>query len=90
LEQIAKESVELHRPVMEILTAFLRDTPRSRRWGAAVVPRLRTDFQAIATVLGRRDVSHDPENFRLDLMGVRLSRANLRGRPAPEGQLPAR
>jgi uncharacterized protein YjbI with pentapeptide repeats len=92
LEQIAKESKELHGPVMEILTAFLREHSREPEEtqsarvesGASissnaaearaenVAPRLPADFQAIATVLGRRKLSHDPDGFRLDLHGVAL------------------
>lgn len=97
LEQIAKESQELHGPVMEILTAFLRE--HSRKPGEAsaeleegdiaasthsdaasnehTVP-LRADFQAIATVLGRREVSHDPDGFRLDVRGVALGVVDFR------------
>lgn len=78
LEQIAKESKELHGPVMEILTAFLREhSPQLRReeldqlWHA--------DFQAIATVLGRRQVSHEPPRFRLDLRGVALAQVSFVG-----------
>ncbi len=93
LEQIAKESKELHRPVMEILTAFLREHSRkpealaSHRNVATTDPtptkrhaqHLRADFQAIATVLGRRKVSHDPDGFTLDLHGVTLSHVDLMG-----------
>src|SRR5215472_4566748 len=73
LEQIARESAELHRPVMEILTAFLREhsqpaetvPKQADNQGSPPTPsheateqamRLRADFQAIATVLGRRNL----------------------------------
>jgi uncharacterized protein YjbI with pentapeptide repeats len=99
LEQIAKESVELHRPVMEILTAFLREHTRKPQETSAMLaekdvrptteadpaategaaPRLRADFQAIATVLGRRQVLHDLTDFILDLRGAELQEANFRG-----------
>jgi len=73
LEQVAKESVELYQPVMEILTAFLREHCREPEGASAMhEAHLRADFQAIATVLGRREVSHDPDVFRLDLHGVAL------------------
>jgi hypothetical protein len=97
LEQVAKESAELHGPVMEILTAFLRE--HSRRKGTPSAPvenetstsrqgepasnvraaPPRADFQAIATVLGRRQVSQDPDGFRLDLRGVALVAVDFTG-----------
>jgi hypothetical protein len=68
LEQIAHDSPkELHGPVMETLTAFLREhsSPSERNAQEARPPgaapprlegvRLSGDFQAIAAVLGRRD-----------------------------------
>ena len=97
LEQVAKESKELHRPVMEILTAFLREHSRKPREASAELAEgevaastqsdaasnkqampLRADFQAIATVLGRREVSHDPDGFSLDLRGVALGMVDFR------------
>lgn len=97
LEQIAKESRELHQPVMEMLTAFLREhsrksqdmpptlavaemrTPTNGDQGAAQGSRqrLRADFQAAATVLGRRELNHDPAGFVLDLRGVALEGVDL-------------
>jgi hypothetical protein len=79
LEQIAKESKELHGPVMEILTAFLREhSPNAKETSAEFAPP-RADFQAIATVLGRRQVGHDPDGFRLDFRGVALDVVNFEG-----------
>jgi hypothetical protein len=66
LEQIALDSEELHWPVMEVLTAFVRnagaedETSRSLPWvpESALKERdrtpIRADLQIIATVLGRR------------------------------------
>jgi hypothetical protein len=39
---------------------------------------LRADMQAILTVIGRRDINHDPPNRRVDLSRADLSGADLR------------
>jgi uncharacterized protein YjbI with pentapeptide repeats len=70
LERIARESAEDHGPIMEVLTAYLREHARvqparavrgplqpeeqARSTDADEPPRLPADVQAIATVLGRR------------------------------------
>ncbi len=99
LERIARDSETHHEPVMEVLTAFVREHARwpgenlATRDSAAVpakeasrepaqpvdIPELRVDFQAIATVLGRRDRSHEGFGYRLDLRGVDLRRVWLLG-----------
>ena len=103
LEQIALDSEELHWPVMEVLTAFLREnsaTPSARSvidtldafehgqplsWppeeAESMQPKLATDLQAIATVLGRRPEQRRRHEWgsrrRLDLSGVWLPKAML-------------
>lgn len=74
LEQIARDSAELHWPIMEVLTAYLREHGRVRPVEDAVqappdAPDERTpaDLQAIATVIGRRRRSQDAAGQRLDL-----------------------
>ena len=87
LEQIAVDSRELHWPVIEVLTAYLREhapVDTSTDAPAAVDKRLAVDHQAIATVIGRRRQEQDPDGLRLelpetDLSGVRWGRAFLRG-----------
>jgi hypothetical protein len=66
LEQIALDSEELHWPIVEVLTAFVRtaraeeESPISAPWipASALKDRdrtpIRADLQVIATVLGRR------------------------------------
>jgi uncharacterized protein YjbI with pentapeptide repeats len=88
LEQIALDSAELHWPVMEVLTAYLREHSHT---GADVDPaanlperRLPADHHAIATVIGRRRREQDPAGQRLDLHatmlpGVLWARAHLEG-----------
>jgi uncharacterized protein YjbI with pentapeptide repeats len=95
LERIAWDSETHYEPVME-LTAFLREHARWKDDGAASaarapgqplkVPELRADFQAAATVLGRRNVtlerkasrSDEGEPYHLILRGVDLRGAKLR------------
>jgi hypothetical protein len=84
LEQIAVDSQELHWPVMEALTAYLREHAHIGRSTAApaVEKRLAVDHQAIATVIGRRRQEQDPDGQRLELhetelSGVQWGRAHL-------------
>jgi uncharacterized protein YjbI with pentapeptide repeats len=87
LEQIARDSPELHVPVMEILTAFLREHSVSAR-GRSELPqapdgtdsarRFRADLQAALTVIGRRTRNQRAlEPDRLDLADAELPRARL-------------
>jgi uncharacterized protein YjbI with pentapeptide repeats len=93
LERIARDS-ETHyepfyEPVMEVLTAFLREhAPWERAISAQredspgepeqpPTPSMRVDFQAAMTVLGRRDRAHERPDYRLDLRKVDLRRASL-------------
>ncbi len=91
LEQIALDSDELHWPVIEVLTAYLREHTRKQKrrelelehgepdtqagqWHQSLEP----DFQAVATVVGRRRLEKDPPGRSLNLLGVRLQWADLR------------
>ncbi|MDQ6792166.1 MAG: pentapeptide repeat-containing protein [Candidatus Dormibacteraeota bacterium] len=91
LEQIARDSPELHWPIVEILTAFIREHTKldSSPQTAADPPRddqrvpsnsrVTADIQAALTVLGRREVmSRWPELGSIDLRKVNLQRADLR------------
>jgi hypothetical protein len=89
LERIAKESEEDHWPIMEVLTAYVRQHARRRSKQGQEVRRLPgPDIQAIMTVLRRRTRSsgHGEPGYgeleRLDLRetnlaGTPLVRANL-------------
>lgn len=102
LEQIARDSAELHWPIMEVFTSYLREhaparpSVADRVWSSVIadtsmeapadVPTKRTpaDHQAIATVIGRRSRSRDPDAQRLDLRetnlsGVRWTEAHVEG-----------
>jgi uncharacterized protein YjbI with pentapeptide repeats len=81
LEQIARDSAELHWPIMEVLTAHLRHFRRAPpATFAAAGPteaiedaKAPAEAQAIATVIGRRKHEQDPPKQRLDLHDVDLS-----------------
>jgi hypothetical protein len=89
LEQIASDSAELHWPIMEVLTAYLREHAPARppaqeqvshrmalgiSFPPAPPPPLPADQQAIATVIGRRRRKQDPEGQCLDLFRTNLPR----------------
>ncbi|MFL6311760.1 MAG: pentapeptide repeat-containing protein [Terriglobales bacterium] len=92
LQRIADESRKDHWPIMEVLTAYIRDNAPIKKQQQ---PKLSahtelpldikpaTDIQAILTVLATRNAKSDPENRRLnlsdtDIRGANLSGANLR------------
>lgn len=85
LERIATESRADHWPVMELLTAYVRQ----RSFYKGKDPKAGqdsfqadADIQAIMTVIGRRKVEYESEEQRLnlvgaDLRGIKLYHANL-------------
>ena len=95
LERIARESAVDHGPIMEIITAWIREhaaPPRppfssgrttSTRSMDAVRRRQRgilaTDVQAAVKVLGRRNIEHDNGEWRVDLAGTSLVGADFSG-----------
>jgi hypothetical protein len=97
LEQIARDSTELHWPIMEVLTAYLREhapvrPPATAPAAAADKRTPAADHQAIATVIGRRERSQDPDGQRLDLRridlpGVDWDRAHLEAANLREANL---
>jgi uncharacterized protein YjbI with pentapeptide repeats len=96
LEQIARDSPELHWPIVEILTAFIRvhtkaaastkgPDPSEIAHGGGAPPsvsgrKVATDIQAALTVLGRRHADRDQGQ-------VDLSEANLQGAYLMEANL---
>ena len=90
LERIAIGSEQDYGPIMEILTAFIREhaqwkrsDPRPEPESDAVRPRLRADLQAAARVLGRR-----PEQRRQEEdQPLNLSEVDLRGGDFSGGHL---
>lgn len=92
LDQIARDSTELHWPIMEVLTAYLRQhapAPIAHDTGDQPISPRRppADHQAIATVLGRRHTAQDAAGQALnlqrtdlrwtDLADATLAKANL-------------
>ena len=78
LERLARESARDHGPIMEVLAATLRDRAT---WvaGETVAAQLPADLQAIATVIGRRQVAFDASENPIDLHATALARAYLPG-----------
>ncbi len=81
LERIAKDSPKDHWPIMEVLTAFVREPPKTgeSRAKERVVVGLRADIQAILTVLGRRTRAFETKAHLLRLSGTDIRGANLEG-----------
>jgi uncharacterized protein YjbI with pentapeptide repeats len=92
LERIARDSERDHWPIMEILTAYVREHApwegekeqnNQLLWG--VRPKLAADIQAILTVIGRRTRTYGkgedhPLNLTCtDLRGAQLWEAHLEG-----------
>ena len=79
LERIAKDSEKDHGPIMEVLTAYVRENaPRQQEDPQKETETPPTDIQAILTVLGRRETTgKNRVNDRLDLSYTRLVRAIL-------------
>ena len=79
LERIAKDSEKDHGPIMEVLTAYVRENaPRQEEDTQNGAEKSPTDIQAILTVLGRRETTgKNRGNAPLDLSGTRLVRADL-------------
>ena len=79
LERIAKDSEKDHGPIMEVLTAYVREKANKLRPDALRVDeRPPTDIQATLTVIGRRETTgKNRGNDPLDLSGTQLVRADL-------------
>ena len=86
LERIAKDSEKDHGPIMEVLTAYVRENaPRQEQDPQNCAKKPPTDIQAILTVIGRRKTT---DIKRLDdfldltnthLAGITLYKADLSG-----------
>ena len=86
LERLAKDSEKDHGPIMEVLTAYVRENaPRNGEYAKKVAAKPPTDIQAILTVIGRRETTgKNRRNDRLDLRhthlaGVVILDADLQG-----------
>lgn len=83
LERIARDSPRDHWPIMEVLTAYVRENAPYNAGQSGTGEKLGADIQAILTVIGR---SVRPQSIpgdqtldlsRVDLRGARLSGAQL-------------
>ena len=87
LERIARDSEKDHGPIMEVLTAYVREkAPRKNEdYEPQAAERPPTDIQAILTVIGRRETTgKGRRNARLNLsqthlVGAELTEAKLDG-----------
>ena len=81
LERIAKDSEKDHGPIMEVLTAYVREkAPRQEEDIPKEAEKPPTDIQAILTVIGRRETTDDNRrNNPLDLSDTQLVLAYLVG-----------
>jgi hypothetical protein len=77
LERIARDSAELHWPIMEVLTAHLREHAPARPGADAESRRTPADHHAIVAVLRRRSWWREAAHERLDLHGTNLPGADL-------------
>ena len=86
LERIAKDSEKDHGPIMEVLTAYVRDNaPKQEEYAEKAAQGPTTDIKAILTVIGRRKATEikrpgdilDLTNTHLH--GLLLFNANLSG-----------
>ena len=86
LERIAKDSEKDHGPIMEVLTAYVRENaPKQGKYVEEAAVKPTTDIQAVLTVIGRRKATEikRPDDFldltHTHLAGVNLEWANLSG-----------
>jgi uncharacterized protein YjbI with pentapeptide repeats len=83
LERIARESERDHWPIIEVLTAFVREAPNRMETGVTEAKdtdsgkKPGVDVQAALTVLARRTVDFDGNDQHLDLAEAELRSANL-------------
>ncbi|HEX8736234.1 MAG TPA: pentapeptide repeat-containing protein, partial [Pyrinomonadaceae bacterium] len=94
LERIAKDSPKDHWTVMEILSAYIRESTKKKEEIAennsnkpANVnvnetkknEKITTDIQAALTIVGRRKIEQDSKTDKINLSGANLNRSNLNG-----------
>ena len=68
-----------HGPIMEVLTAYVREkAPRQGKYAEEAALKPTTDIQAVLTVIGRRKATEmkRPDDF-LDLSNTHLAGVNL-------------
>jgi Pentapeptide repeats (8 copies) len=79
LERIAHDFEKGHWPIMEVLTAYVR---QHAQWKEVELPEtnpITTDIEAILTVIRRREWHYEKSEQTLDLHRINLHDANLEG-----------
>ena len=80
LERIARDSEKDHWPIMEVLTAYVRENAARPDEPSEQGRPVTADIQAIVTVIGRRRTEFERGlEARLDLRRANLRRSDLRG-----------
>ena len=91
LERIAKASRQDHWPIMEVLTAYVKNRSSElfkSELGGGLKPEVEPDIQAILTVIGRREERwRQLEIENLDLSSTFLKGSNLNGAHLEEADL---
>ncbi len=87
LSRISEDSERDHIPIMEILTAYVREDARAKTLEPSEdlekSPKPRADIQTVLDVIGRRNPKRvaleHAKKFRLNLSGCNLDGANFKG-----------
>lgn len=89
LERIAHESKRDHWPIMEVLTAFVREHAPlpERRDAPETLSKPATDVKAVLMVLARRNLAHETNDRALDLSQADLSEVRLDSAPLRRAKL---
>ena len=93
LERIARDSEKDHWPIMEVLSAYIRENAPWQEVQPQAPPRFPTDIQAILTVLRRCMRTHEGgedqslDLIRTDIQGAVLVGAHLEGANLSEAHL---
>jgi hypothetical protein len=79
LERIGRDFEEDHWPVMEVLTAYVREHAQLERFESPEANPITVDIKAALTVIRRRKWHYEERDQTLDLHGTDLHDANLEG-----------
>ncbi|MBI5120422.1 MAG: hypothetical protein HZA67_05415 [Rhodospirillales bacterium] len=80
LGRLAHQNQDLHVPIMDLLTSFIREhAPWPLKEGETSPERPRADVQEAVKVLGRRKIEFDPKGFWLDLRNCDLQGVEIVG-----------
>src|SRR6266404_139226 len=78
LERIAWQSKTDHWPIMEILSAYLREkSPRAKEGSSQALSHVSTEAQAICKILQRRRTEYEEEEQYFDLRDTYIQKVDL-------------